>query len=296
MVEARSTAVALQPNAVLDAEIQKIYDLCGDYMQSYEDKTVRIEIRFTKIKTCIMTFKFPPDDNGAIPYPRQACVLELKSTTMPQKLTALLAKRVIAHIEELAKQGKEHVLSAYQFMANIMENNNLIPAWSEFASIKSVIDASKGDTLKALEKLGKLRVTLKEGNFSALLEFTVPELYPQQKVKLELKEHNFNEVFAQIFLSHTENIISRLWNGGEAGYEPGHEVDINAGKIGFKKAVGAIQADLNRIQVATREELQHDMNFIEKQNALKAGPMDRQGRRQFKLNLKHEKRYEEEKK
>ena len=118
---------------MLDAEIEKVYDLCGDYMQSYEDKTIRIELRFTKIKTCTMTFKFPPDDNGVIPYPATACILELKSTTMPQKLTGLLGKRVLGHIDELAKQGKEQVLSAYQFLSNIMENNNLIPCWSEFA-------------------------------------------------------------------------------------------------------------------------------------------------------------------
>ena len=37
------------------------------------------------------------------------------------------------------------------------------------------------------------------------------------------------------------------------------------------------------------------MNFIEKQAALRAGPMDRTDRRYYKLNLKHEKRYEEEK-
>lgn len=134
-------------------------------MQSYEDKTIRIEIRFTKIKTCTMTFKFPADDDGVISYPNTACVLELKSTTMPQKLTGLLGKRVLGHIDELAKQGKVQALSAYQFLSNIMENNNLIPCWSEFASIKSVISAEKGDTLKALEKLGKLRVTLKEANF-----------------------------------------------------------------------------------------------------------------------------------
>ena len=67
------------------------------------------------------------------------------------------------------------MLSAYQFMDNIMQNNNLIPCWSEFAQIKQVIVADKGDTLKPLEKAGKLRVTLKEGDFSALLEFTVPE-------------------------------------------------------------------------------------------------------------------------
>lgn len=67
------------------------------------------------------------------------------------------------------------MVSAYKFLANIMENNNLIPCWSEFAEIKSVIDSERGDQLKAFEKAGKLKVTLKEGNFNALLEFTVPE-------------------------------------------------------------------------------------------------------------------------
>mmetsp|Transcript_32549 Transcript_32549/g.38284 ORF Transcript_32549/g.38284 Transcript_32549/m.38284 type:complete len:96 (+) Transcript_32549:574-861(+) len=94
-------------------------------------------------------------------------------------------------------------------------------------------------------------------------------------VKLELKEHNFNEVFAMIFLKHAETIISRLWSGGEAGYEPGNEVDINEGKVGFKKNVGAIAADMARIKVATREELQHDMRFLHQQAALREGTMDK---------------------
>lgn len=54
-----------------------------------------------------MTFKFPADDSGLIPYPEEACVLELKSTTMPAKLTGLIGKRVLKHIEDLAKEGKE---------------------------------------------------------------------------------------------------------------------------------------------------------------------------------------------
>ena len=83
MVEAKP----LQPNEKLDAEIQKIFDTCGDYMQSYDDKTVRIEIRFTKIKACTMTFKFPPNDDGVIDYPAKACWFELKSSSMPAKLT-----------------------------------------------------------------------------------------------------------------------------------------------------------------------------------------------------------------
>lgn len=144
-------------------------------MQSYEDKTIRIEVRETKVKTCTMTFKFPADESGIIPYPREPCVFELKSTTMPSKLTQLLGKRVLKHIAELAKENKEQVESAYKFLANIMENNNLIPCWSEFAQIKTVIQADKGDTLKPFEKAGKLRVTLKEAKYAVLLEFTVPE-------------------------------------------------------------------------------------------------------------------------
>ena len=38
-------------------------------MQAYDDKTIRIDLRFTKIKTATMTFKFPPDEQGVINYP-----------------------------------------------------------------------------------------------------------------------------------------------------------------------------------------------------------------------------------
>ena len=81
MVEA--VPVELQVNEKLEAEIERVYQECGDYMQSYQDKTIRIELRFSKIKTATMTFKFPPDDGGVIAYPEQPCVCELKSTTMP---------------------------------------------------------------------------------------------------------------------------------------------------------------------------------------------------------------------
>ena len=90
--------------------------------------------------------------------------------------------------------------------------------------------------------------------------------------------------------------MRRLWNGGAPGYEPGEEVDVNAGKIGFRKAVGGTQADLNRIQEATRSELQRDVQFIKGQAALREGGMDKADRRQFKRNLKAENKYEEEKK
>ena len=87
MVEAKVVQVQLQPNEKLEAEILQVYDLCGDYMQAYNDKTIRIEIQFTKIKSCTLNFKFPADEEGVIHYPATQCVFQLKSTTMPAKLT-----------------------------------------------------------------------------------------------------------------------------------------------------------------------------------------------------------------
>ena len=72
-------------------------------------------------------------------------------------------------------------------------------------------------------------------------------------VKVEMIKHNFNEVFAQMYMKHTEDVIRRLWNGDEPGYEPGAQVDINEGEIGFRKAV-CYSGYLNRIDVATRAE------------------------------------------
>lgn len=46
----------------------------------------------------------------------------------------------------------------------------------------------------------------------------------------------------------------------EAGYD--RKIDINAGKIGFKKAVGGLQADFARIEIANRHELKHDLDFL----------------------------------
>lgn len=105
-------------------------------------------------------------------------------------------------------------------------------------------------------------MTLKEGTFKAVAEFVIPPSYPMQSVKFVLKEHNFDPIFAQIFESHTQNIIRRLWSGGPPGYD--RKVDTNSDKVGFKRAVGGLAADMERIKMATRSELKHDMDFLKK--------------------------------
>ena len=256
-------------------EFEQLNELCGDNIRTYED-TIRIDMSYTQIKTATLVYRFLKDEEtGESTYPAKPVFCELKSTTIPAKLISMFSRKLEAHIAELAKESKPQCLSAYQFISTIIEGNNLIPCFSEVPQIKGVIDSKKGDTLKPLEKAGKLKVTLKEGEKFANVEFEVPPAYPMQMVKFTLKEHNFNEIFAQMFENHTQNIIKRLWGGGPPGYDPKEKVDINEGKIGFKKNVGQLEADMAKIGIATRAELKHDLEYLNTMKQLKAAPKDK---------------------
>ena len=97
-----------------DSELIKLEELCGDNMRTYDDQSIRIDMVYSKVKSASIIFRFPKDEEtGLTTYPTDAVIIELKSTTIPAKLVEMLAKKTEKHIAELAKDGKEHVLSAY---------------------------------------------------------------------------------------------------------------------------------------------------------------------------------------
>ena len=151
-------------NDTLDNEIKALKEICQDSMTVGDDKMIKIELSSTEFKSCALTYQFTTNEAGQIGYPSESKVhFRITSHTLPPKLVTLFTKKVQNHIDELHKEKKEHVLSSYQFLANVIENNNLLPAWFEFAEIKTVIDAAKGDKLTTLEKAGKLKILIKEG-------------------------------------------------------------------------------------------------------------------------------------
>ena len=72
---------------MLDKEIDKLKELCGDDILIQADKAIKIQISITELKTCTLSFKFTTDDNGQIKYPNVKAHFELKSNNMPEKLT-----------------------------------------------------------------------------------------------------------------------------------------------------------------------------------------------------------------
>lgn len=69
---------------------------------------------YTQIKTATVLFRFEMDEEtGEMKYPKTPAYCELKSTTIPPKLIAMLSKKLDAHMKELSKEGKPHVLAGY---------------------------------------------------------------------------------------------------------------------------------------------------------------------------------------
>jgi formate dehydrogenase assembly factor FdhD len=65
-------------------------------------------------------------------YPKLNAHIEIKSSTIPEKLCVLLLKQINMKAETAAKTGIYHAASSYQFLDKVLAGNNLIPCWSEF--------------------------------------------------------------------------------------------------------------------------------------------------------------------
>ena len=116
---------------------------------------------------------------------------------MPQKLVDTLLKKCENMAKKLAGEGKPQLIPVFQFVHNIMENNNLIPAWDEIPQIKKILQST--DELKLFEKAGKLKLKLKKNDFFLEFEIVVPTQYPAKKPELTILTHNYDKNFTKIY-------------------------------------------------------------------------------------------------
>ena len=80
--------------------------------------------------------------------------VQLSSKVLPASLVATLRKKSEAMVKKLVYgppgqknedeskkkgQGKPQAYAVFEFIRNIMESNNLIPAWDEIPEIKEVL-------------------------------------------------------------------------------------------------------------------------------------------------------------
>ena len=98
-----------------------------------------------------------------------------------------------------------------------------------------------------------------------------------------------------IFYLQANQIIKRLWQGGDPGYLPGDVVDSGKHKVGNKKSQGALEYQMDKLKLLNRAELKHDVEFLNMATDLrhKAEEGDKGAKKFMKLKMKHEANYEE---
>lgn len=212
---------------------------------------MRIYMNYNVNKMLDLTIIFPQPDPAApqTDYPNSAIVIKLASKVLPAKLVETLKKKGEAMIKKLAYggqaatdgkapvKGKPQALAAFEFVRNILENNNLIPAWDEIPLIKEVLrlkspgkeeqekKVAAYDEFKMFEKAGKFKIKLCEGKFFFEFELIIPEMYPEDCAGFKVIDHNFDPNYYEKFVHRAKQLIQRLHQGGEPGYIPGSKRD-----------------------------------------------------------------------
>ena len=160
---------------------------------------------------------YPADDvDPAQNYPNASLVVKLKSKCLPHKLVEFLIKKSEGTVKKLVTEGKPQVVPVFDFLKNIMTNNNLIPVWSEMPALKEVLrlqgeNKDMLDEMKLFEKAGKIKMKLRQRKFYLDVEFVIPEAYPYAQLEIKFLDHNYDPNFARLFFARAEEIIRRLW-------------------------------------------------------------------------------------
>ena len=102
-------------------------------------KTIKMAMNYTRHKRLDLWLIYPsPEDDPDNLYPNCSLVVKIKSKVMPPDLVEKMLKMSEKTVKKLAATeggGKPQALAVFDFVRKIMENNNLIPVWSELQEI-----------------------------------------------------------------------------------------------------------------------------------------------------------------
>lgn len=193
------------PTEIMDEEVVVLHKLWSADAIIVEAKPVhQIKVAINITRNKLLDANFIYSDGANEDYPASQLAIRLKSKVMPAKLVETLQNKCEALVGKLALEKKAQLIPAFDFLKGILENNNLIPAWSEFPEIRQLLKLKKPkeeakagviyDEIKLFEKAGKVRIKTYgiKGKMYLDYEIVVPENYPAEKPTLKFIDHNFD--------------------------------------------------------------------------------------------------------
>lgn len=196
----------------IDHEIEYVLDHIPR-SEAFDDNSVRVTIFHTMLKNCELVLKLTSE------YPNTPLNCQIKARSLPPRLVEIIKKGADAKLQELADQGKYQIMKVYEYYNDVMENNNLIPAWREIQQTRKLLDPKK-DSMKLFQKAGKVKYIIEEQELRLSFIVTIPPEYPLNPLKVStLKENkdgtgtNIDPHLLEIFESHMQELIRRYHKG-----------------------------------------------------------------------------------
>lgn len=162
--------------------------------------SVQVRLRRTDFKTLVVQMQFPPD------YPSSPVVVELKSKTIPGRFLDGLVGACDAETKRLV--GQKQLLPVVKFMRNFMDENPLMACSEELSYIRREL-VRPCDEIKVNRKSGTITLSVVEGNYHTQFKLIVPDNYPADPVRMEMKSCSLPAEFRVHMTGQAEEIARR---------------------------------------------------------------------------------------
>ncbi|KAF6036413.1 hypothetical protein EB796_005278 [Bugula neritina] len=192
-------------SSFLLAELKDLKTRCekvvaGSTLVACVPQVVQVKISRTEFKELTAHFQFPAD------YPSSPLTIELKSKPLDFKLLQGLEKVCTDEVKKYVT--KQQVMPMLLFIRKFIDDNPLCVCRGEVAHIQKNL-LEPGDALKLKQKTSQISLTICGGQYFIKMLFTVPDLYPLEKLGVECVDHNFPELFKQNFFGQCVEIARR---------------------------------------------------------------------------------------
>jgi len=141
-----------------------------------------------------------------------------------------------------------------------MVGSRLMYCWPEIRLIKALVKANAPSEMKASEKTGTVRLSLKVGNYSLGVQLSVPDIYPEvpAAVKVLKKQTTFPEELVLPFVAQANDAARRCAAGVDPEKALGASNPVRLpGKVKREEAEAAVA----KVTAASLRGLKHDLAF-----------------------------------
>ncbi|KAG8181847.1 hypothetical protein JTE90_003994 [Oedothorax gibbosus] len=187
--------------SIISEELKDVKTHCesqipGSKIVACVTSMVRVDLRRTKYKQLTACLQFPKS------YPQQPLLVEVKSKTLSDKFLNGLTKVCDDECKKIL--GKPQILQVLKFLRVFLDENPLCVCSDELSSIKRQLEDC--DKVKLKQKTSSVSLHIIKDLYFLKIKATVPELYPEEPVQIEVVECNFPKNFQKWFLGQSTEI------------------------------------------------------------------------------------------